>query len=115
MKKNKKAWGKLNYWQKGAIIALILTIFLPLIGRILADIFLSMTDSQFRNFILSTHITSIGDYITQIILFPSYLLWSVIFPNSEVAGYFATWTCFFVNTGIGALIGLIIGKIKSKK
>ena len=114
MKKIKKFWEKLKYWQKGAIVGIIFGLISWLIGS-LTQLILPSVDLENPSSVLiySFALLFLGLYITGRILFPlNYNMDENDFIN--LVFYAGSFIGIIFYTLIGALIGLIIGKLKKK-
>jgi len=109
--KLKKFWKGLKHWQKGGIIGFMIGILLmfslALFGPLLGDRL--DPNSTSTNFILSTIFFTLGlPYYLVVLLFSGLYL-------SDGSLLYAIILGFFSYSMFGALIGLIIGKIKGNR
>ncbi len=112
MKKLKKFWSKLKYWQKGAAIGLVLGIISFLIGTAIQYI-LPNLDPENPAFIFVLFPLYLGIIYATRILHPlSYNMSENAFIN--IASIVGSVVGILLYALIGVLIGLIIGKIKKK-
>ena len=112
MIKIKEFWGKLEYWQKGAVIGIVLGIISFLIGATIQYI-LPKLDPENPVFIFAIFPLYLGIIYATRILHPlSYNMSEDGFIN--IVSIVGSIIGILLYTLIGTLIGFIIGKIKKK-
>ena len=99
-----KIWNNLNYWQRGFIIMFLFTL-------VIIFIFINFIRS---NLFLGSLFSEILEEILAIIVIPMcFLPISILKEGHPALCLYSVFLSPFINGAIGALIGLIISKIKN--
>lgn len=121
MNKIKKFWRKLKYWQKGALVGVIYSLILIVIGIVLLfQTYIKYGEILFVDFIGALGIVSFPSaYITEPLLLEPLTKICCDGNYGRLFGYnFVTlsYVAFVIilNSLMGFVIGIIVGKIKKK-